>query len=1436
MGQFKVLEYLRELNAAVGKSLNMSNRSMTRFPIEVCSIDRLRGLDLSNNAIKSIPEQVEELILCTILDCSFNQIEQVSANIAKMEVLEELKMSNNLLVDAGCIFLCPKLSKLTLDINRIEECGPYLGNMTQLKSMSLNKNKIGRIDDSVGMLQSLVNLFLSDNKLASLPNTFSKLVSLKTLNLTRNEFSIFPKILCWTTSLQRLLLKSNHFTTLHDEFGNLTSLVDLDIEGCPVNEIPPSFSVLPKLKSSTVWDAFRFLIPSQTIVVEGMSAIQNYLGKLHMAQSSKTLDFNSLKLTKFPFELLRPDYAMMERLCLDENPIVEIPKNFSDCLKHLVFLSVKNCSLRECSSEFANLMQLKELHLDFNTEVVRILWQIFDLPNIEYLGCTGLPLVSPPAVIMAGNVPAARHWISLIRNCALDGTLDIRNMKLEVFPEDLFVVATKLHHLLLEGNSFDTIPSSFEAFQSIHILEMPNNDWKPFERHISVCVHMKKLILNRCNLTNLSRHLLKLVSLEHLNLSFNNIAQIPGDFCLLTSLKELFLNDNPSLRVIPLSIGKLTALESLNLCNCSLGSSLPYTLSSLTKLDFFDVTSNCITHLPPSFGHLTSVSKLCLDEHCLLYPHRYLIDEGRQRWMEYLRLVDLNSTQIDDTVDLSYWKLPSWPLDLFGLPSLKILILNGNMIADIPSKHEVPKWLQIELESKKFEGLVEECESDSTNNSQSDDLLSDKTDSEDSIFGDDFGAISKKYESEQDRNVLDSSDDGENSDEIEACEGSPAIKIMSPDASLNAVAVRSSKMKVKIARLAANLEAHMSIRNGGVTYWHSKQSVQMLPFPDISMLNQLVHLEISGNDVEKLPAGLLFLTNLTHLDVSFNRIEELSWGLAALKNLTNLNVLGNPIELLPRALVNLTKLQSLEFDLDGRIVAPHLMIQTEGLSAMRSFWIVIQKGLASGIFDFSRLPLPEFPLEFTMYKYGHINTPCKRLLLRHNNLKSLDAFAPQYLQKLVSLDCSHNVLQTLPHFIKDLKMLEEVIMDHNEIIRFPWQLGWTHNLRKLSFNNNCVDQLPTSMYLLSGLTSISANYNRFEILPRNLKQFPAIVELFFSHNHIRLIPDAFTPTECLKTLDLSNNKLTRVSLALLQATSIQNLKLHGNPIRSLPFGIHSLVARLSSFTLDWSKITFPPKSIVIQGTVTIDRFQRQCVSSVDTYELFLDHFGLDQIPLIFNKLENTTNLDVSSNMLMFFTLTRLVQLKYLNATKNQFSTLPVDIGDFASLSTMNLSSNKLTFLPASFSKLMQLTELIISKNRLTEFPECFTRLTNLQVLHASQNIIRYIPEDIGGKNVGSLFDDFRFGMLALRQLEFSANKITAIPDSFKVLSNLENVDLIDNKIFEIPSNFKTCTKLVSMKIDWQHLTDLKPLRLDLHLSTYINVKSLVNTTPFLSIL
>ena len=211
-----------------------------------------------------------------------------------------------------------------------------------------------------------------------------------------------------------------------------------------------------------------------------------------------------------------------------------------------------------------------------------------------------------------------------------------------------------------------------------------------------------------------------------------------------------------------------------------------------------------------------------------------------------------------------------------------------------------------------------------------------------------------------------------------------------------------------------------------------------------------------------------------------------------------------------------------------------------------------------------------------MYKYGHINTPCKRLLLRHNSLECLDAFEPQYLQELIFLDCSHNAIQTLPHFIKDLRCVEEIVMDHNEITRFPWQLGWTQNLTKLSFNNNLVDQLPTSMYLLSGLTSISANHNRFEILPRNLKQFPAIVEIYFAHNRIRLIPDAFVPRDCLTTLDLSDNNLTRVSLALLQATNIQNLKLHGNPIRSLPFGIHELVDRLSTFTFDWSRISFPP--------------------------------------------------------------------------------------------------------------------------------------------------------------------------------------------------------------------------------------------------------------------
>jgi len=139
---------------------------------------------------------------------------------------------------------------------------------------------------------------------------------------------------------------------------------------------------------------------------------------------------------------------------------------------------------------------------------------------------------------------------------------------------------------------------------------------------------------------------------------------------------------------------------------------------------------------------------------------------------------------------------------------------------------------------------------------------------------------------------------------------------------------------------------------------------------------------------------------------------------------------------------------------------------------------------------------------------------------------------------------------------------------------------------------------------------------------------------------------------------------------------------------------------------------------------------------------------------------------------------------------------------------------------------LQLTVLNISRNKLVEFPECFTRLTNLTILKAALNMIKSVPEDIGGKNIGSLFDEFQYGMLALQELDFSANKITAIPDSFKVLSSLRSVDFTANKIFECPSNFKQCSNLVDMKIDWQYLTDLKPLRLDQYLSTYINVLAL----------
>lgn len=147
------------------------------------------------------------------------------------------------------------------------------------------------------------------------------------------------------------------------------------------------------------------------------------------------------------------------------------------------------------------------------------------------------------------------------------------------------------------------------------------------------------------NLTYLPTNIgYELVNLQKFSIQLNKIRALPSSVCEMKSLRYLDAHFN-ELHGIPIGIGRLTNLESLNLSsNFSDLKELPDTIGDLINLRELDLSNNQIHALPDTFGRLDNLTKLNLDQNPLVIPPVEVVNEGveavkvfmAKRWLEIL--------------------------------------------------------------------------------------------------------------------------------------------------------------------------------------------------------------------------------------------------------------------------------------------------------------------------------------------------------------------------------------------------------------------------------------------------------------------------------------------------------------------------------------------------------------------------------------------------------------------------------------------------------------------------------------------------------------------------------------------------------------------------------------------------------------------------------
>ncbi|MFK7947268.1 MAG: leucine-rich repeat domain-containing protein [Saprospiraceae bacterium] len=443
----------------------------------------------------------------------------------------------------------------------------------------------------------------------------------------------------------------------------------------------------------------------------------------------------------------------------------------------------------------------------------------------------------------------------------------------------------------------------------------------------------------------------------------------------------------------------------------------------------------------------------------------------------------------------------------------------------------------------------------------------------------------------------------------------------------------------------------------------------------IGQLKNLNLLDLSGLrdnanvGLEYIPDEIGKLKKLTWLDLQHNQLSELPSSLGRLYNLKYLNVSNNQLSSLPTSFMDLESLELLNVSHN-----PDLTLE----NVIQTF-----KNYEKPLFISSkRLPKNGQP------QYLSIQIP-----------KQLDALTTEIrgLKKVKSLELEGNFydkkgLKTLPSTIGELKELQYLNLNYNQLEILPDEIGRLKKLNYLAIKRNKLSYLPLTFGQLKSIQKLELTDNLLTTLPLTFGELESLENLDLSNNLLLKLPPTFGNLNEIRILNLANNQLIDLPHNFRYLENLELLDLRNNVLKSLPES--------------WQQ----PNLI----------------------RLYVMDNNLHTLPKNINNSINLTTINASNNAITIlpFEIGQLPNLENLILKKNQLTTLPMSISFLKNLKNLNLSNNKFVTLPREIGLIQNLLQLDLSNNQLTKLPMSIGRLTNLKSLNLSNNHLERLPFEL----------------------------------------------------------------------------------------------------------
>ncbi|XP_061613512.1 leucine-rich repeat serine/threonine-protein kinase 1 isoform X4 [Phyllopteryx taeniolatus] len=360
-----------------------------------------------------------------------------------------------------------------------------------------------------------------------------------------------------------------------------------------------------------------------------------------------------------------------------------------------------------------------------------------------------------------------------------------------------------------------------------------------------------------------------------------------------------------------------------------------------------------------------------------------------------------------------------------------------------------------------------------------------------------------------------------------------------------------------------------------------------LPWLEVSWLVGVsclvTHLDLSHNNLSSLPSVLPWgLLCLKTLDLSHNRLGQLPPTAAAQEvictRLCEVNVRGNQLSVLPAGLLHLRDLKKLcasknqlttLFDMPppsawtGLRKLEDLDVSDNRLSALPADVMRALKSLRR--LDVSRNRLGSFP-DCWACPLNQYRASCNKMSGLPDNISVF------WKNHLHDVDFSDNLLEHLPSSLFRLEALLSLKLCGNVIRTLPPPSEWTcSQLRTLDLSRNLLgksEEGPKSRKL-----SFLTTWSKKDPDPGCPVEFPAVLRdslevLYLNNNHLECVPPSVCALSCLSELYLANNPGIRelpselAGLSNLWQLDIENLNISNVPQEVRREGSPSVLAFL----------------------------------------------------------------------------------------------------------------------------------------------------------------------------------------------------------------------------------------------------------------------------------